>query len=229
MARYFVMHDTSGPNFGRRAFPPDIDINPAINNLASFKCPDGWGRAHVVISRTGGVLLNHELSIPWRETKFERAINFAGNLKGLFMHVEMIQPRRSASGPGLRGRNDAQTPDPSFTDAQYDMMALIYTIASVRAGHWLIPAFHAAIDAHIPNGHDDPLNFDIDKFADSLQRLTEVLDAPGVTSPPSGSAGPSIFAPIAAPPAADTVCSPRASPQVKSGAVQSPEQYCNHE
>src|SRR5262249_42159897 len=33
MARYFVIHDTSGPNFGRRPFPPDIDVDPRINNL----------------------------------------------------------------------------------------------------------------------------------------------------------------------------------------------------
>jgi len=55
---------------------------------------------------------------------------------------------------------------------------LLYTIASVRRGNWLIPAFHAAIDAEIPNGHDDPLNFDIDSFADSLDRLAEKLSQP---------------------------------------------------
>ena len=79
----------------------------------------------------------------------------------------MIQPRRSAGG----GRNDAQTPDPSFTTVQYERLALLYIIASVRAGHWLIPAFHAVIDGHIPNGHDDPLNFDIDSFAAALERV----------------------------------------------------------
>jgi hypothetical protein len=51
--------------------------------------------------------------------------------------------------------------------AQYDRLALLYTIASVRRGEWLIPAFHAAIDAEIRNGHDDPMNFDIGSFADS--------------------------------------------------------------
>ena len=114
------------------------------------------------------------LSVPWRETKFERAVNFAGALKGLFIHVEMIQPRRSA---GRRG-NDAQTPDPSFTTAQYDRLALIYTIASVRAGRWLVPAFHAAIDAHIRNGHDDPLNFNVQSFANSLDGLMQQLQGP---------------------------------------------------
>ncbi len=172
MARYFVIHDTSGPNYGRRAFPADINGEAIFNKLADFKCDDGWGKAHVVINRVGEMLLSHELSIPWRETRFEQAANFAGTLKGLFLHVELIQPRRSAG----RGRgNDAQTPNPAFTAAQYDRLALVYVIASVRAGRWLIPAFHAALDADIANGHDDPLNFDIDSFAASVEKLVATL------------------------------------------------------
>jgi hypothetical protein len=176
-ARYFVIHDTSGPYYGRRPFPADIDVAAKINNLANFKCSDGWGRAHVVVNRSGKMLLEHDFEIPWRETKFERAVNFAGALKGLFLHVELIQPRRSARSRGRR--NDAQTPNPSFSAAQYDRLALLYVIASVRAGEWLVPAFHAAIDAGIRNGHDDPLGFDVDSFADSLRRLAEQLQAPG--------------------------------------------------
>jgi hypothetical protein len=179
MARYFVIHDTSGPNYGHRSFPADLDVNLKINSLAGFKCTDGWGKAHVVVNREGGMLLNHDLSEPWRETKFERAVNFAGALKGLFIHVEMIQPRRSAG----RWGNDAQSPDPSFTTAQYDRLALIYTIASVRAGRWLVPAFHAAIDAHIRNGHDDPLNFDVQSFANSLDGLMQQLQGPKAAQP----------------------------------------------
>jgi hypothetical protein len=172
-ARYFVIHDTSGPSFGHRAFPAEMDVDPKINNLAGFKCRDGWGPAHVVVNRLGAMLLSHELAIPWRATKFERASDFDGALKGLFIHIELIQPRRSASGHGQR--NDAEAPTASFSAAQYDRLALLYAIASVRAGHWLIPAFHAAIDSHIRNGHDDPLNFDIDSFAASLDALMKKL------------------------------------------------------
>ncbi len=168
MARYFVIHDTSGPYFGRRSFPDNINVSPKINSLNGFRCSDGWGKAHVVINRSGGMLLSHELAIPWRETKFEQAANFAGALKGLFLHVELIQPRRGA-------HNDAQSPNPGFTTAQYDRLAFVYVIASVRSGRWLIPAFHAALDARIPNGHDDPLNFDAASFADSVQRLVDGL------------------------------------------------------
>jgi hypothetical protein len=175
MARYFVIHDTSGPNYGRRAFPADIDTDPKINNLADFKCEDGWGKAHVVVNRSGEMLLSHELSIPWRETRFELAANFSGMLKGLFLHVEMVQPRRSS---GRSWRNDAQTPTPAFTGPQYDRLALLYVIASVRAERWLVPAFHAALDADIRNGHDDPLNFDVDSFADSLEKFVTALQNP---------------------------------------------------
>ena len=178
MARYFVIHDTSGPNYGHRAFPADIDTYPPWENLANYACSDGWGRAHVFVNRTGEMLVAHDYSIAWRETKFEQAAQFGGALRGLFLHSELVQPRRSALGHGWR--NDAQTPNPAFTAAQYDRLALLYTIASVRRGDWLIPAFHAAIDADIPNGHDDPLNFDIDSFADSLDRLVAKLEQAGV-------------------------------------------------
>jgi hypothetical protein len=172
-ARYFVIHDTSGPNYGRRSFPDDIDSTARFNDLKNYYCPDGWGKAHVVINRSGDMIVDHDFATPWRETKFERAVDFVGTLKGLFLHVELIQPRRSA--PGYSRHNDAQPPSPSFTTAQYDRLALLYTIASVRAGHWLVPAYHAAIDAEIRNGHDDPRGFDIESFANSLTLLIEKL------------------------------------------------------
>jgi hypothetical protein len=121
------------------------------------------------------MMLGHDLEIPWRETKFERAPVFAGALKGLFLHIELIQPRRRA--PGFGRRNDAQAPTPGFTGAQYDRLALVYVIASVRAGTWMIPAFHAAIDADIRGGHDDPQNFDLETFARSLSNLIRVLQS----------------------------------------------------
>jgi hypothetical protein len=175
MAKYFVIHDTSGPVYGH--FPADIDFNPKINNLQSFVCSDEWGKAHVVINRMGGMLLDHELSTPWRETKFEQAAEFGGALKGLFLHTELIQPRRRGS------RGDGHSPDPAFTAAQYDRLALLYVVASVRAGRWLIPAFHAALDADIRNGHDDPLNFSIQTFADDIEHVVAQLSDPTNTHP----------------------------------------------
>jgi hypothetical protein len=169
-ARYFVIHDTSGPRLG--SFPADLDENRKINNLARFRCADSFEIAHAVINRMGGVFVGHDFGVPWRSTKFERALNFGGSLKGLFLHVEMIQPRRR--GPG-RHRNDIAAPNPGFTAAQYDELALLYTVASVRAGEWLIPAFHAVIDGDIRGGHDDPQNFVLGAFAESLDALIERL------------------------------------------------------
>jgi hypothetical protein len=190
MARYLVIHDTSGPFLGVNRWPDDIDTNRKINSLAGHRCEDGWESAHVFINRMGAVLLGHELTVPWRATKFEQAIQFGTLLKGLFMHVEMTQPRRGeyrmvrVTRKGKtryvrRGRkNDVLAPTPGFSLAQYDRLALVYTIASVRADRWLIPAFHAVLDNHILGGHDDPQNFELDKFAASLTRLLEVLRHP---------------------------------------------------
>ena len=54
-------------------------------------------------------------------------------------------------------------------------LALIYTIASVRSGRWLIPAFHVAIDSGIRGGHDDPQNFEIEAFAAGIERVASQL------------------------------------------------------
>jgi hypothetical protein len=170
MARYFVIHDTSGPKLG--AFPANLDENARINNLARFRCSDSFELAHAVINRKGGVFFGHDFGVPWRSTKFERAVFFGNALKGLFLHVELIQPRRR--GPGRR-RNDIAAPDPGFTAAQYRLLALLYTIASVRAGEWLIPAFHAVIDGDVRGGHDDPQNFEIQAFAQALEGIMEEL------------------------------------------------------
>jgi hypothetical protein len=212
MARYFVIHDTSGPRLG--SFPANLDDNVKINNLERFSCSDAAEIAHAFINRGGGVFFGHDFSVPWRSTKFERALTFGTNLKGLFLHVEMIQPRR-------RGRHggDITAPTPGFTAAQYRQLALLYTIASVRAGTWLIPAFHAVIDADIRGGHDDPQNFDVEAFARALDAIGERLKA--YTAPSSNALSPN--------PSSLGVSSPgvpsttgASSPSVPSPSVPSP-------
>ncbi len=172
MARYFVIHDTSGPKLGSFA---NINENVRINNLERFVCSDSAEIAHAFINRLGEVSSGHDFGVAWRSTKFERALTFGATLKGLFLHVEMIQPRR-------RGR----APVPGFTEAQYQQLALLYTIASARAGTWLIPAFHAVIDNDIRNGHDDPQNFEIDDFARALDDVAEQLSAYNGADPHPG-------------------------------------------
>ena len=45
------------------------------------------------------MIVDHDFAVPWRETKFERAVDFVGTLKGLFLHVEMILSNRGAARP----------------------------------------------------------------------------------------------------------------------------------
>ena len=115
--------------------------------------------------------------VPWRATKFEMATNFGSALKGLFLHIELIQPRRR--DPKFGRGNDYLAPQPGFTPAQYDALAVVYTVASVRAGFWMIPAFHAVLDEGIRNKHDDPQNFELDAFAGSFERLLIELKGSG--------------------------------------------------
>lgn len=176
VARYFVLHDTSVPWLGdATAFPPDD--SPALNDLARFAGPDAV--AHMFVSRNGGTLLGHDYRTPWRATQLEvRRIGVAA--RGLFLHTEFAQPRRS--DPAGAPRNDLVAPLPGFTEPQYAQMALLYAAASARRGDWLIPAFHAALDEGIPGAHDDPQHFEVERFAGALQQLRETLEGSG---PPS--------------------------------------------
>jgi hypothetical protein len=168
-ATYVVFHDTSTPNYRTQPWPVSIDDDPKINNLARYECDNDIERAHVFINRQGAIFLAHDFTVPWRATKFETAKNFGSSLKGLFLHIEMIQPRKALRDYGRR--NDFLAPDPGFSQAQYDTLALVYAVASRRAGFWLIPAFHSVLDEGIRDKHDDPQNFRLDTFAGSLDHL----------------------------------------------------------
>jgi hypothetical protein len=164
--RFFVIHDTSSPYLGNSDFPSDIDeASWKWNNLKLQKAV-----AHVFVNRAGESETKVNFEIRFGATKFERA-----NIrhKGKFVHVEMIQPRRrDPLGPP---KNDAIAPEPGFTQMQLDRLALLYVVASVRRGQWLIPGFHCSIDAGIPNAHDDPQNFDLGAWLESLQTLLAEL------------------------------------------------------
>jgi len=172
-ATYIVFHDTSTPNYRTQPWPVSIDDDPKINNLARYECSNDIERAHVFINRSGKIFLAHDFTVPWRATKFESAKNFGTALKGLFLHIELIQPRRALKGYGRN--NDFLAPTPGFSQAQYDSLALIYTVASRRAGFWMIPAFHSVLDEGIRNKHDDPQNFELAAFAQSLDALVSEL------------------------------------------------------
>ncbi len=168
-ATYFVIHDTSSPNYMGRGWPADINTDTNINNLNRYSCDNKIERAHVFINRMGAIMLSHDFEMPWRATKFEMAVEFGSRVKGLFLHTELIQPRRRFPGRGWA--NDFLAPNPGFSQSQYDSLALTYMVASTRAGFWMIPAFHAVIDEGIWDKHDDPQNFDIAAFAESIDKL----------------------------------------------------------
>jgi hypothetical protein len=106
-------------------------------------------------------------------TKFARDV-LKADAKGLEIHIELIQPRRRDPSD-LNTDNDRFAPEPGFTDAQYERLALLYLCASVRRGTWLIPAYHSAVDAGIKNAHDDPQNFELKRFAKHLKKLLKEL------------------------------------------------------
>lgn len=168
-AIYFLLHDTSTPNYADKPFPADINEKSwRFNNLEMWlKNPV----AHIFVNRLGESItttpFNQPVAKGWG-TKFARDI-LKQDAKGLQIHIELVQPRKTS--PNFPKGNDAISPEIGFTDGQYARLALLYVCAGVRRGTWLIPAFHSAIDAGIKDAHDDPQNFDLDKFGKKLEEI----------------------------------------------------------
>jgi hypothetical protein len=168
-AIYFVIHDTSSPWIGAKPFPASFARQPYYNDVHYFLGKDAV--AHLFNDRRGQVTVGHDLEVGWRATKLERTIG--ESVRGRFLHVENVQPRREdPSGPP---HNDRIGPDPGFTEAQYRTLALLYVLASSRAGTWMVPAFHANIDRGMPEAHDDPQHFDLLAFDRELGRWVRKL------------------------------------------------------
>lgn len=169
-ALYFVIHDTSTPFFGAEPFPSHLDRDHRINDFTPYM--DGtfaaYPVAHIFLSRYGQIWAGHDFSEGWRATKLESYV-IGPAARGRFVHIELIQPRRFM--PGYSDRSHTRGPRPGFSSAQYRQLAALYIYASARAGHWLIPAQHATLDAGIPDAHDDPQNFKLKSFAAPLARL----------------------------------------------------------
>lgn len=153
--RYFVIHDTSSPELpNATAFPADIDLPGHWTNRLT-----GWtglsNKVNLIISRDGRsrTFVDWATDRPASATKVEVKFNAA---RRVFVHVENIQVRMRPPGSWAW-----RAPDPGFGAAQTQRLALAYIVASLRAGRWLIPAYHFNIDAGIPDGHDDPQNVDL--------------------------------------------------------------------
>ncbi|MBB2145302.1 hypothetical protein GM921_07400 [Pedobacter sp. LMG 31464] len=171
-ASYFVIHDTSNFLKDSTAFPINIDSvswsGNRLDNKRTFKF------THIFINRLGASITSNNLSQQIHATKFESPIKnplLNKSVVGSFIHIEVIQPR--IADPGKK--NDAIAIIPGFTDLQYKRLALIYIVASFRKGEWLIPTFHAVLDDGIPDGHDDPQNFELGKFDGAIRTLVHLL------------------------------------------------------
>lgn len=190
-ARYFVIHDTSTPNYVS-AFPANInDETWSGNNLR----PSDPNVTHVYVNRLGQsrTVVDFGSLLPAGNFGTKFVCCLGSRRKGLFIHIELIQPRHCDSSNGactpyrLRSNiasetsNDNIAPEPGFTKAQLDRLALLYVAASVRKGEWLIPAFHASMDATLRDAHDDPQNFDLAEWARSIETLVAELKHPSVS------------------------------------------------
>ena len=191
LATYFVIHDTSTPNLCDVARFPD-NINESSwtwNDVDRYK---NSTEAHLYITRDGQSIAPQRRSFAtaWRATQVERP-KADLRAKGLFLHIENVQPRRCAEQPPARCyrinpktgarkcREDSKVgPEPGFSEAQMERLALVYVTASVRRKQWMVPAFHAALDAGISGGHDDPQNFDLATWANKLCSLLQILQQP---------------------------------------------------
>jgi Putative peptidoglycan binding domain len=181
-ATYFVIHDTSD-ELASDSFPTDINSPTWSPNHLNARLIN---RAHIFINRCGEskseVSYDKKLSKP--ATKFEgtTSTGHGGSVRGLFLHHELIQPR-------IKGNQHyhAVGPDPGFTAATYERLALCYLAASVRKGEWMIPGFHCVIDLKQKNGkgkedwHDDPQNFDLLAWNDAISSL--LIAVKGVMPP----------------------------------------------
>ena len=202
-ALYFVIHDTSD-ELTTNSFPPNI-------NDATWKQNDfenqPVGNAHVFINRLGQSTTGHDYAVAWRATKRERMLG--GALKGLFLHHEMVQPR-------IKGAFSfaAVGPEPGFTAAQIERLAVCYLAASLRQGSFMIPTSHCVLDLGIPDGHDDPQNFDLFQWVGAVEKVLAGVKASAVpVAAPTAVAAPAVAAPApatlaAAPPAAVVAAPP---------------------
>jgi hypothetical protein len=173
-ALYFLIHDTSSPYLKDEPFPAEInDAKWRGNDLTVWKTQPV---AHVFVNRAGESATIVDFGEPVKKgfgTKFARDF-LKQEAKGLQIHIELVQPRRRDKNRQPEN-NDAIAPATGFTEQQYERLALLYIAVAARRGSWLIPAFHAATDAGIKDAHDDPQNFDLEKFAGKLRAILKKL------------------------------------------------------
>lgn len=167
--RYFVIHDTSSPEIvsSGTTFPANINDASYVGNRLT-----NWGsverKVNLIVTRDG----RSGRFRPWGAARLSPATKVEEDgrvpaARPLFVHVENVQPR--IKPPGSWGW---RAPTPGFTPAQEQRLALAYVVASMRAGRWLIPAYHFNIDFGLPgHGHDDPQHADLASWVARVQAI----------------------------------------------------------
>lgn len=183
-AKYFVIHDVSwnlceDKDSLKRSSQPDADWN-LISRW------ENAGEAHLYTTRDGKLIApqGRTFATPWTATKLEKVDK--SRTRGRFLHIENVQLRTVAAEidePTRIGEdkrkdkdkedtrpciNDRIAEKPGFTQVQYERLALVYIAASHRAGQWLVPAYHLAVDDGVGDAHDDPQNFDLNDFGSKI-------------------------------------------------------------
>lgn len=174
-ARYFVIHDVSynlcdDTKSVARSDDPEARWNQT-SKWANHK------QAHLYITRDGKLIApgGRTFATPWYATQLEK-LN-PDLARGLFLHIENVQLRNVLAEKGeqvwikdgkeTKCLNDKIVQTPGFTQVQYERLALVYIAASHRAGKWLVPAFHMALDDGVGT-HDDPQRFDLSDLGSKI-------------------------------------------------------------
>lgn len=173
LRRYFVIHDTSSPEIeGPANFPADINEASYSGNRIGTGWTSMVDRVNVLVNRVGQSRLKTDFgghrSKP--AVKLEMTSQVPSSRK-VFVHIENIQPRIKPPGSWAH-----KAPDPGFSTAQLERLALLYVVASARAKTWLIPAFHFNIDSDLFPGvdvHDDPQAFDLGSWDQAIGKLLQ--------------------------------------------------------
>lgn len=177
---YFVIHDTSVDLGVGTTFPSDINKASWQHNSLSGHT-DLSDKVHLIVNRVGASRAFRDLKAvrPASATKLEGYV--APAVKPIFLHVENIQPRFRS--PGSK-KYAWIAPFPGLSSPQMDRLALIYVASSIRAGKWLIPAFHLNVDfqATSLSAHDDPQHFDLNAWGAAVASLVSTLSPTGSTN-----------------------------------------------
>jgi len=172
-AKYFVIHDTADPikKIGTSFSKKELELYDS-DKWNGNKMENRHANIHLYVNRLGASLTKSDFKSPQHGVKFSSR---GGNKKGLFLNIELIQPRKYDKKSRLKAGTWAPV-GAGFSDNQYRRLALLYIAASIRKKEWLVPAFHQNIDKHFPNGHDDPQGFSLDTWCMKIQDVIDEIN-----------------------------------------------------